>query len=183
MIGDCRSVANPGYGLVMTLIGRTGPSIRTDTTAPLVPNLTPICSSFHRNTPKWSSEAPTRLISPPVIAAAIANTPASIRSAITVCSTAVSSSTPCTVMKPVPPPVIRAPILVRNAMTSRTSGSCAVLSITVRPGARHAAMIRFSVPVCDGVSRYRCAPCSLLALIRMVVSPSSTTAPSRAKPR
>ena len=134
MIGDCRSVANPGYGLVMTLIGRTGPSIRTDTTAPLVPNLTPICSSFHRNTPKWSSEAPTRLISPPVIAAAIANTPASIRSAITVCSTAVSSSTPCTVMKPVPPPVIRAPILVRNAMTSRTSGSCAVLSITVRPG-------------------------------------------------
>jgi hypothetical protein len=89
---------------------------------------------------------------------ALAKTPASIRSAITVCSTAVSSSTPCTVMNPVPPPVIRAPILVRNAMTSRTSGSCAVLSMMVLPGASDAAMIRFSVPVCDGVSRYRCAP-------------------------
>ena len=54
MIGDCRSVANPGYGLVMTLIGRSGRSIRTETTAPLVPNSTPICSSFHRTTPKWS---------------------------------------------------------------------------------------------------------------------------------
>ena len=54
-------------------------------------------------------------------------------------------------------------------MTSSTSGSCAVLSMTVRPGASDAAMIRFSVPVCDGVSRYRCAPCSLLALMRMTV--------------
>ena len=117
------------------------------------------------------------------MAAAIANTPASIRSAITVCSTAVSSSTPCTVMKPVPPPVIRAPILVRNAMTSSTSGSCAVLSMMVLPGASDAAMIRFSVPVCDGVSRYRCAPCSRPALMWMTVSPSSTMAPSRAKPR
>ena len=150
MIGDCRSVAKPGYGLVMTLIGRSGRSIRTETTAPLVANSTPICSSFHRTTPKCSSEAPTRFSSPPVMAAAIAKTPASIRSAITVCSTAVSSSTPCTVMKPVPPPVIRAPILVRNAMTSRTSGSCAVLSMMVLPGASDAAMIRFSVPVCDG---------------------------------
>ncbi len=176
-------MANPGYGLVITLIGRSGRSIRTDTTAPWVANSTPICSSFHRTTPKWSREAPTRFTSPPVIAAAMANTPASIRSAITVCSTAVSSSTPCTVMKPVPPPVIRAPILVRNAMTSSTSGSCAVLSIMVLPGASDAAMIRFSVPVCDGVSRYRCAPCSLLALMRMTVSPSSTMAPSRAKPR
>jgi hypothetical protein len=117
------------------------------------------------------------------MAAAMANTPASIRSAMTVCSTAVSSSTPSTVMNPVPPPLIRAPILVRNEMTSSTSGSCAVLSMTVRPGASDAAMIRFSVPVCDGVSRYRCAPCSLPALMRMTVSPSSTTAPSRAKPR
>ena len=50
--------------------------------------------------------APTRLSSPPVIAAAMANTPASIRSGITVCSTAVSSLTPSTVMKPVPPPLM-----------------------------------------------------------------------------
>ena len=68
-------------------------------------------------------------------------------------------------------------------MTSSTSGSCAVLSMTVRPGASDAAMIRFSVPVCDGVSRYRCAPCSLLALMWMTVSLSSTTAPSLANPR
>ena len=87
------------------------------------------------------------------MAAAIANTPASIRSAITVCSVALSSLTPRTVMNPVPPPLICAPILVRNAMTSSTSGSRAVLSMTVLPGESDAAMIRFSVPVCDGVSR------------------------------
>ena len=128
--------------------------------------------------------APTRLISPPVAAAAIANTPASIRSDITVCSTADSSGTPWTVMKPVPPPVISAPIFVRNAMTSSTSGSWAVLSMIVVPGVMVAAMIRFSVPVCDGVSRYRWEPRSpSCAVIRMTVSPSSTVAPSRAKPR
>ena len=114
----------------------------------------------------------------------MANTPASIRSGITVCSTAVSSDTPCTVMNPVPPPLISAPILERNAITSSTSGSCAVLSIIVVPGASDAAMIRFSVPVCDGVSRYRCAPRSPAgAVILMTESPSSTVAPSRAKPR
>ncbi len=153
MIGDCRSVAKPGYGLVTTLIGRSGLSRRTFTTAPSVVNSTPICSSFQRTTPKWSRLAPTRLSSPPVAAAAIAKTPASIRSAITVCSTAFSWGTPWTVMKPVPPPLISAPILVRNAMTSSTSGSWAVLSMIVVPGVRDAAMIRFSVPVCDGVSR------------------------------
>jgi hypothetical protein len=40
------------------------------------------------------------------MAAAIANTAASILSGMTVCSTAVSSLTPSTVMKPVPPPLI-----------------------------------------------------------------------------
>ena len=68
-------------------------------------------------------------------------------------------------------------------MTSSTSGSSAVLSMIVVPGAIEAAMIRFSVPVCDGVSRYRCAPRSRSALMWMTVSPSSTMAPSRAKPR
>ena len=117
------------------------------------------------------------------MAAAIANTAASIRSGMTVCSTAVSSLTPSTVMNPVPPPLIFAPILVRNAMTSWTSGSCAVLSITVTPGASDAAMIRFSVPVCDGVSRYRCAPRSPSAFTWIWLSPSTTVAPSLAKPR
>ena len=114
----------------------------------------------------------------------MANTPASIRSAITVCSTAVSSDTPRTVMNPVPPPLMSAPILLRNAIMSSTSGSCAVLSMIVVPGASDAAIIRFSVPVCDGVSRYRCAPRRPSgAVMRMTVSPSSTVAPSRAKPR
>ena len=40
-------------------------------------------------------------------------------------------------------------------MTSSTSGSSAALSMIVVPGAIDAAMIRFSVPVCEGVSRYR----------------------------
>ena len=106
-----------------------------------------------------------------------------MRSGMTVCSTAVSSLTPLTVTKPVPPPLMSAPILVRNEMTSSTSGSSAVLSITVVPGASAAAMIRFSVPVCDGVSRYRCAPWSLSALMWILSSRSSTVAPSRAKPR
>jgi hypothetical protein len=52
MIGDCRSVANPGNGLVITLIGRSGFSLRTWTTAPLAANSTPICSSFQRTTPR-----------------------------------------------------------------------------------------------------------------------------------
>jgi len=170
---------------VMTLIGRSGLVRRTCSTAPCVENSTPICSSFHRTTPKCSSEPPTRFSSPPVIAAAMAKTPASIRSGITVCSTAASSLTPSTVTKPVPPPVIRAPILVRKAMTSSTSGSWAALSMMVVPGASDAAMIRFSVPVWDGVSRYRWAPRSPPepALMWMTDSPSSTTAPSRAKPR
>ena len=165
MIGDCRSVANPGYGLVITLIGRSGRSRRTWRTAPLAANSTPICSSFQRATPKCSRLAPTRLSSPPVIAAAMANTPASIRSAITVCSVAASLPTPWTVMKPVPPPLICAPILVRNEIMSSTSGSDAVLSITVVPAASDAAMIRFSVPVWEGVSRYRWSPWSLSALM------------------
>ena len=167
----------------MTLIGRSVRSRRTWRTAPLAENSTPICSSFQRTTPKCSSEAPTRFSSPPVMAAAMANTPASIRSGITVCSVAVSSLTPRTVTNPVPPPLMSAPILERNAMTSSTSGSRAQLSITVVPGAMLAAMIRFSVPVCDGVSRYRWAPRSLPALMWMTLSPSSTMAPSRAKPR
>jgi hypothetical protein len=184
MMGDCRSVAKPGNGDVITFIGRTGFSRRTWSTAPLDENSTPICSSFQRTTPRWSRFAPTRLISPPLTAAAIANTPASIRSDITVCSTAWSSATPCTVMNPVPPPVTSAPILVRNEIMSSTSGSCAVLSMIVVPGASEAAIIRFSVPVWDGVSRYRCAPRRPSgAVILMTDSPSSTVAPSRANPR
>ena len=52
MIGDWRSVANPGYGDVTTLIGRSGRSRLTWSTAPWDANSTPICSSFHRTTPK-----------------------------------------------------------------------------------------------------------------------------------
>ena len=61
-------------------------------------------------------------------------------------------------------------------MTSSTSGSSAVLSMTVVPGAIDAAMIRFSVPVCEGVSKYKCAPRSRSALMWMTVSRSSTIA-------
>jgi len=61
-----------------------------------------------------------------------------MRSAITVCSTAVSSPTPWTVTKAGAAAADPRAILVRNAMTSSTSGSSAQLSITVVPGASEA---------------------------------------------
>ena len=47
------------------------------------------------------------------------------------------------------------------------------------PGASDAAMIRFSVPVCDGVSQAGVRrACPLLRIVHRTVLPSSTTAPS-----
>ena len=53
---------------------------------------------------------------------------------------------------------MRAPRFTRKAARSRISGSFATFSITVVPSARHAASIRFSVPVTVGKSRQIRAP-------------------------
>jgi hypothetical protein len=87
-----------------------------------------------------STGAPVSVTSPPVIAAAMAYVPVSMRSAITECSAPCSRSTPWIVSVEVPMPSIRAPILVRQLARSATSGSRAAFSITVSPFARVAAM-------------------------------------------
>jgi hypothetical protein len=93
-----------------------------------------------------------------VRAAAIANVPASMRSGMIVCSIGCSSSTPSIVMIAVPAPVTLAPILFSTTPRSSTSGSRAAFSMTVRPLASAAAIIRFSQPVTVGMSRTIVAP-------------------------
>jgi hypothetical protein len=97
-----------------------------------------------------------------LIAAATANVPASIRSGMIACSIGWSSSTPSIVMIGVPAPEIRAPILLSTSASSSTSGSRAAFSITVRPRASAAAIIRFSHPVTVGTSHTMLAPLSRL---------------------
>jgi hypothetical protein len=74
------------------------------------------------------------------------------------CSIGESSSTPSIVMIAVPAPWIFAPILLSTSASSSTSGSRAAFSITVRPFASAAAMIRFSQPVTVGMSSTIVAP-------------------------
>ena len=50
----------------------------------------------------------------------------------------------------VPWPVIFAPIALRKLPKSLISGSQAAFSIMVSPSARDPAIMRFSVPVCEG---------------------------------
>jgi hypothetical protein len=57
-----------------------------------------------------------------------------------------------------PWPWMRAPIAIRQRARSQTSGSRAAFSSTVVPRARHAAIIRFSVPVTVTVSMKMLAP-------------------------
>ena len=99
-----------------------------------------------------------------VIAAATANVPASMRSGMIACSIGCSSSTPSIVMIGVPAPWIRAPILLSTSASSSTSGSRAAFSITVRPFASAAAIMRFSLPVTVGMSSTIVAPRSRLRL-------------------
>ena len=93
---------------------------------------------------KWG-ETPSTSTSPPVTAAAIRKVPASIRSAMTVCSAGCSPSTPRTTRQGVPAPSMSAPMLTRNLPRSTISGSRAAFSMTVVPSAQTAAITRFSV--------------------------------------
>src|SRR6266478_319425 len=85
--------------------------------------------------------------SPPVMAPASRNVPASIRSGITVCSVPCSFSTPRIRSAEVPSPQISAPIFLSITTKSVTSGSRAAFSSTVSPSASAAAIKIFSVPV------------------------------------
>ena len=80
-------------------------------------------------------------------AAAQRKLPASMRSAMTVCSAPWRLSTPSIVIVGVPAPETLAPMAFRQSARSTTSGSRAAFSIVVTPSANTAAIIRFSVPV------------------------------------
>ena len=101
----------------------------------------------------WSARAPRRFISPPAIPTAAKYVATSIRSGITVCSTATKSLTPSIVIVDEPAPSTFAPIRFRNAARSAISGSLAAFSIIVSPSARTAAIMIFSVAPTLGKSR------------------------------
>src|SRR5205823_2024689 len=103
-------------------------------------------------------------------------------SGITRCVAPLSSGTPSISSTSVPIPWILAPILPRNMARSTTCGSRAALWMVVIPSAVAAAIIRFSVPVTVGMSRWMVAP--LRRSARATYSPpsSSTLAPISRKP-
>ena len=154
----CRSVGNPGYGSVTTsmAVGRLfiwtlNPSLVISTSAPAVTNFSSAierCSLFALRT----------VMSPPVITAATAQVPATIRSATVVCSTAFKLETPVIVSSEVPTPSICAPMANNMLQMSTISGSRAALSITVTPFAVTAAINKVSVAPTLGKSRYTWVP-------------------------
>ena len=123
----------------------------------------------------------------PAIAPAIKNVPASIRSAITVCSAPCSSRTPSITIRRVPAPSIFAPIRIRKFARSSTSGSIAAPSITVVPGTSTAAIIRLSVPSTVDPCLPRMftsrPPMPSTALMCMFPPCTDTLAPSCSNPR
>ncbi len=119
---------------------------------------------------------------PRVIAPATRKVPVSMRSGSTRCSAPPSRSTPSTVMTVLPAPEMRAPMRLRKAARSTTSGSRAAFSITVVPDARVAAIMRFSVPVTVTVSSTMRAPRRRPAVATMLPLRTSTCAPSCCRP-
>ena len=87
--------------------------------------------------------------------------PASILSGKGLCFVPLSTSTPLISIMSVPYPLILAPILFKNRHKSETSGSLAALLIFVSPLANDAAIIIFSVPVTDFLSKVILAPFNL----------------------
>ena len=113
---------------------------------------------------------PVTVTSPPVMAPAARNVPASIRSGMTRCAAPWSRSTPSTTSRGEPIPSILAPMATRKRARSATSGSHAAPSMTLRPSATTAAMRTFAVPVTvepNGPPRYIVAPVSFSARASM----------------
>ena len=107
---------------------------------------------------RWWATPLRTVTSPPAIAVANAQVPATIRSVTVACSVGCIRSTPSTTRVDVPIPSIRAPIEPSIWHRSTISGSRATLSITVVPSASTAAITRFSVAPTDGKSSQRLAP-------------------------
>ena len=107
--------------------------------------------------------APVIATSPRVAAAAATNVPVSMRSGMIACVAPCKRGTPSMTMRSVPAPEIFAPIAIRHAARSTTSGSRAALSSVVTPSASAAAIIRFSVPVTVTTSNTNRAPLSRVA--------------------
>ncbi|CEY75638.1 Uncharacterised protein [Streptococcus pneumoniae] len=92
-------------------------------------------------------------MSPPVIAAATMNVPASIRSGIIEWFAPYNLSTPSIRIVPVPAPRTFAPIAFKKLAKSTISGSFAAFSRIVVPFANVAADIMFSVAPTLGKSK------------------------------
>ena len=105
-----------------------------------------------------------------------------MRSGITRYEAPCRRGTPCTTMRSVPAPWIRAPIATSSLARSTTSGSRAAFSITVSPSASAAAIIRFSVPVTVTRSVTIRVPRSRGALATMKPCSIAICAPSACRP-
>ncbi len=123
--------------------------------------------------------------SPPAIAVANTQVPATMRSVTVRCSTGCSPSTPSITRVEVEIPSMSAPIETSIWHRSMISGSRATLSITVLPLASTAAISRFSVAPTEGKSSHRLAPTRRLPGTSATTCPCSmrTTAPSSCSPR
>ena len=159
IMNGCRSVGKPGYGSVAmsTARGRSGP--RTRKPSARVAISAPAADSLSSTMPRCPGSPLRTTTSPPVMAAANAQVPATIRSGTTRCSTGLSRSAPSTSRVEVPIPSTVAPIRRSIRHRSTISGSRATLSITVRPLASAAAISRFSVAPTLGKSSRSSAPC------------------------
>ena len=105
----------------------------------------PASSSFAVIAERCSGTTCWSVTLPPVIAPAMRNVPASMRSGIVTTSAGWSASTPCISSRFVPEPSIRAPMAFRNPARAMISGSIAAFSIRVVPSARDAAIMTFPV--------------------------------------
>ena len=147
IIWACMSVAKPGNGLVTTSVGRGRPSRWTRMRSVPTSSRAPAASSLSSTAARWSGTTSRTVTSPPVIAPATRNVPASTRSGMIRCRAPPSSRTPSISIRSVPAPRIFAPMALSSRARSKTSGSRAAFSRIVVPSASAAAIMRFSVPV------------------------------------
>src|SRR6476659_5579634 len=144
-VGGWRSVARPGYGAVSMSVALYVPAPRPEPSTSMVsapqPIPTPTRSAAEMNAARWSHEAPSSVICPPVTAAAVMNVPASMRSGMTRCSAPRRRLRPSISMVSGKVRSTAAPIAWRNAIRSSTSGSWAAGRMTLVPSAGVAARV------------------------------------------
>ena len=157
----CMSVGKPGIGRGRDR-RRSGALRRADRARASSPVSTsaPACLELREHGAQVRRRPARRLTSPPVIAAAARNVPASIRSAIIVGSARVKLAHAVrSARRGCRRPRSRAPMATRKSRASPISGSHAAFSITVRPSAGTAAIRMFPVaPTLEIVERRSSAP-------------------------